>query len=332
MNLQADPNASLELAELRQRALAVPHDPVHWPIMSRLGIEVLVRRDDLVHEAMPGNKFYKLFHNLSAARRGGYTQLVSFGGAYSNHLHALAAAGRTYGFTTHGLVRGERPKSLSPTLQDAESFGMNLHFIPRQQYRQSESVLEPLQDRYSALFAIPEGGANDLGCQGTREMGRALDETLQGAYDTVCLPSGTGSTLAGVASGLPSGKIALGFSVLKGEGSLGAEVRRSSDSSNWRLISGFHGGGYGRKLKPNLQNFWHRFEHDSGLLADPVYTLKMFWGIEQLALRGYWPRGSRLVAIHTGGLQGRRGFLDQAPVWAPDAMAPNNKKQRCVAN
>ena len=324
---------SLTMKALREQASAVPHDPVHWPKLSRLGLEVLVRRDDLVHDALPGNKFYKLHHNLRQAHQEGYTQVVSFGGAHSNHLHALAAAGRHYGFVTHGLVRGERPKQLSPTLQDVETWGMNLHFVPRSLYREgAEVTLAQLRKRYGAMYAVPEGGANALGCLGAEEMARALEQQLQGAYDTVCVACGTGSTLAGIASVLPAGKIALGFSVLKGEGSLGAQVSRHTKAANWRLISGFHGGGYGRRLKTNLHKFWHRFERDSGFMLDPVYTLKMFWGMEQLALRGYWSRGSRLVAIHTGGLQGRRGFLDQAPVATLGAWATNNKHQSLLAD
>lgn len=312
--------ASLTAEALRQQASAVPHDPVRWPIMSRLGLEVLVRRDDLVHDALPGNKFYKLHYNLRQAHQEGYTHVVSFGGTHSNHLHALAAAGRHYGFVTHGLVRGERPRQLSPTLQDVEALGMTVHFVPRSLYRAgAEETLTQLRKRYGAVYVVPEGGANALGCLGAQEIARALERRLQGAYDSVCVACGTGSTLAGIASALPAGKIALGFSVLKGEGSLGAQVARHTEAANWRLISGFHGGGYGRRLKANLHQFWHRFERDSGLMLDPVYTLKMFWGVEQLALRGYWPRGSRLVAIHTGGLQGRRGFPDQMPVAAPGA-------------
>lgn len=310
--------ASLTPEALREQASTVPHDPVHWPTLSRLGLEVLVRRDDLVHDALPGNKFYKLHHNLRQAHGEGYTQIVSFGGAHSNHLHALAAAGHHYGFVTHGLVRGDRPKQLSPTLQDVKALGMILHFVPRSLYREgAEVTLAQLRKRYGAMYSVPEGGANALGCLGAQEIARALESKLQGAYDAVCVACGTGSTLAGIASALPADKAALGFSVLKGEGSLGAQVARQTESTNWRLISGFHGGGYGRKLKANLRQFWHRFEGDSGLMLDPVYTLKMFWGMEQLALRGYWRKGSRLVAIHTGGLQGRRGFLHQAPVMAP---------------
>lgn len=323
MNAVATRTMPLHEADLRERALAVPLEPVKWPALAERGIEVLVRRDDLVHEQLSGNKFYKLFYNLRAARAAGVSRLVTLGGAYSNHLHALAAAGHLYGFATHGLIRGERPEHLSPTLRDAEAFGMRLHFVSRSAYREgAPAELEQLRHRWGRFILLPEGGANELGCQGASLMGWALEQQLRGDYNAVCLACGTGSTLAGVSAGLPEGKTALGFSVLKGDGDLGARIAlavRAQASHNgtkgaaWRLISGYHGGGYGRRLPPALQAFWHRFEAQSGLSLDPVYTLKLFWGVEQQARQGYWPRGSRLVVLHTGGLQGRRGFSAQLP-------------------
>lgn len=322
MNLALPQNFKFADADLREAALSVSIEPLHWPAMAARGIEVLVRRDDLVHPLLSGNKFYKLFYNLQAARAGGYRQLLSWGGAYSNHLHALAAAGRHYGFNTVGIVRGERPARLSPTLAEAEAWGMQLHFVPRSVYgRETEAQMNELSDLYGKFYPLPEGGANRLGSLGTQVVGWALEQQLQGAYCEVCLPCGTGSTLAGVSTGLPADKTAVGFSVLKGAGDLGANIVQAEKSlkhsnepgGSWRLISGFHGGGYARKLPNKLKNFWHRFEADTGLLLDPVYTLKMFWGMAELADRGYWPRNTRLVAIHTGGLQGRRGFVRQAP-------------------
>lgn len=322
MNMALSEHYKVAQAELRQAALAVPIEPLHWPAMAALGIEVLVRRDDLVHPEFSGNKFYKLFYNLQAARAGGYRRLLSWGGAYSNHLHALAAAGQQFGFEAIGMVRGERPIRLSPTLADAEAWGMHLHFVPRSIYgNETDAQMNELRERFGDFYSLPQGGANPLGSLGTQVMGWALEQQLQGAYQEVCLACGTGSTLAGVSSGLPVGKTALGFSVLKGAGELGANIARAERAGNsegqaggsWRLISGFHGGGYGRKLPEKLKSFWHRFETETGLLVDPVYTLKMFWGMAQLARQGYWPRKTRLVAIHTGGLQGRRGFIRQAP-------------------
>ncbi len=330
MNIALRQDFALTDTELRQAALAVPIELLRWPAMAERGIEVLVRRDDLVHPQLSGNKFYKLFYNLQAARASGYRRVLSWGGAYSNHLHALAAAGQEFGFETIGIVRGEGPAKLSSTLADAERWGMRLHFVPRSVYgKETDVQINQLRERFGDFYALPEGGANCLGGLGTQVMGWALEQQLQGAYCEVCLPCGTGSTLAGVSSGLPAGKTAVGFSVLKGTGKgkgkgtgdLGANVsqtarflsRPNQSVGSWRLISGFHGGGYGRKLPDKLKKFWHRFEADTGLLLDPVYTLKMFWGMEQLAHRGYWPRTTRLIAIHTGGLQGRRGFYRQTP-------------------
>lgn len=312
--------------EFYQRALQVSIEPVRWKVLQRLGIELWVRRDDQLDTEMSGNKAYKLFFNLQAARAAGLAQVASFGGPWSNHLHALAAAGKGYGLRTIGLVRGQRPAVLSATLQDAEAWGMSLCFLPRETYRhQTDNFFaDYLRREYGDAHLIPEGGANPAGSRGACVIGRAIEQQLNGGYQQVCVPSGTGTTLAGVAAGLPANKVAVGFSVLKGAGNLGATIAsayrgaRWPDSpdaavkaGNWRLVSGFHGGGYGKKLPQNLLTFWREFELETGLLLDPVYTLKMFWGIASLAHQGYWKKGSLLVAVHTGGLQGRRGFAGQ---------------------
>lgn len=311
--------------EFYQRALQVSIEPVRWKVLQRLGIELRVRRDDRLDAQLGGNKAYKLFFNLQAARAAGLTQVASFGGPWSNHLHALAAAGKAYGLRTIGLVRGERPAVLSATLQDAEAWGMSLCFLPRESYRHQtdDFVAGYLRSEYGEVHVIPEGGANPEGSRGARVIGRAIEQQLNGCYQQVCVPCGTGTTLAGIAAGLPATKVAVGFSVLKGVGNLGTNIASayrgallpdSPDAfraDNWRLVSGFHGGGYGKKLPENLLTFWREFELETGLLLDPVYTLKMFWGIAGLAQQGYWKKGSLLVAIHTGGLQGRRGFAGQ---------------------
>jgi 1-aminocyclopropane-1-carboxylate deaminase len=303
--------------ELLDVARKVPVQQVVHETFTDAGIDVLVRRDDLIDQQLSGNKFYKLFFNLSAARQQGFTRLLSFGGAYSNHLHALAAAGNRYGFNTLGVVRGERSAQLSPTLSDAEAWGMRLVFISRTDYRdKSESeLLAELQSRYGDFYLIPEGGANLAGARGMQLLGQALEQQLKGDYTAICMACGTGTSLAGLAAGIDSTKLALGFSVLKGEGGLGDSIsttyRQLCDSSvaaNWRLITGFHAGGYGKKHPEYLSQYWQNFERSSGIPLDPVYTLKLFWGINSLAQQGYWPRGSRIVAIHSGGLQGRRGF------------------------
>lgn len=304
--------------ELLDIARKVLMQRLEHKVFTDAGIEVLVRRDDLIDPELSGNKFYKLFFNLRVAREQGFTRLLSFGGAYSNHLHALAAAGNRYGFSTLGVVRGERPAQLSPTLSDAEAWGMQLVFISRADYRDKSEpeLLAELQSRYGGFYLIPEGGANLAGARGMQLLGQALEQQMKGDYTAVCMACGTGTSLAGLAAGIDSAKFGLGFSVLKGEGELGNSIsttyRQLCDSgvaANWRLITGFHAGGYGKKHPEYLTQFWQDFERSSGISLDPVYTLKLFWGIHSLAQQGYWPRGSRIVAIHSGGLQGRRGFI-----------------------
>lgn len=303
--------------ELLDVACRVPVQRIEVKTLIDAGIELLVHRDDLIDPELSGNKFYKLFFNLRDARAQGFTRLLSFGGAYSNHLHALAAAGNRYGFSTFGVVRGERPAQLNPMLSDAEAWGMQLIFISRTDYRDKSDpeLIAELQARYGEFYLIPEGGANLAGARGMQLLGQALEQQLKGDYTAVCMACGTGTSLAGLSAGIGSTNLAIGFSVLKGEGSLGGVISHAYQqlcttdmAANWRLITGFHAGGYGKKHPEYLSQFWQNFERDSGIPLDPVYTVKMFWGINSLAQQGYWPRGSRIVAIHSGGLQGRRGF------------------------
>lgn len=303
--------------EFLQIALKVPLQTIEWQLAANKGVEVMVRRDDIVDADLSGNKFYKLFYNLLAAKEQGYTQILSFGGAYSNHIHALAAAGYRFGIKTVGVIRGERPKTLSPCLQDAEAWGMKLHFISRSDYSVgiTPELDGDLHRLYGDFYSIPEGGANLLGVKGTQKLGWALSQQLSSGYTHVCVACGTGNTLAGIAAGLAGNDdcTAIGFSVLKGAGDLGKSIKNQHQTmkhadGNWRLISGFHGGGYAKKLPLTLQQFYASFEAETKLILDPVYTLKMCWGVAQLIEQHYWPRGSRLVLVHTGGLQGRRGF------------------------
>ncbi len=307
-------------------ACAVPLQNVTTKVLAAAGVELLVRRDDLLDKQLSGNKFYKLFFNLHEASKKRISTLLSFGGAYSNHLHALAAAGQRYGFRTIGVVRGERPAQLNPTLADAEKWGMQLVFISRKEYgdKHESPIIDALHNQFGEFYSIPEGGANLAGAQGMQLLGRALEQQVKADYTAVCLPCGTGTSLAGLAAGISQEKQALGFSCLKGDGNLGGNIAHYyrqlfSDRlwvdapGNWRLISGFHAGGYAKRPPDYLFRFWHAFEQETGLLLDPVYTLKMFWAIHCLAQQGYWARGSRVIAIHTGGLQGRRGFTCPEP-------------------
>ncbi len=302
--------------EFYTKAMGVPLQRLNWSLAATKQVDVWVRRDDLIDKYVSGNKFYKLFYNLHAAKQQGYQQILSFGGAYSNHIYALAAAAHVGGFKTVGVIRGERPKQLSPTLMDAEAWGMRLHFVSRAEYsrKQSEQLQLELTQKYGDFFVIPEGGANEWGVKGTCVLGQVIKEQLNSNYTAVCLASGTANTLAGVALGMTGGcegGQVMGFSVLKGEGNSQVPQHQQAygnQSDNWRLISGYHGGGYAKKLPENISQFFGQFERETALQIDPVYTLKMFWGVAQLLEQNYWPKGSRLVLIHTGGLQGRRGF------------------------
>lgn len=306
--------------ELFAAALAVPLQRATTRVLAESGIELWVRRDDLLDLQLSGNKFYKLFFNLQLARAGGFKQLLSFGGAYSNHLHALALAAQRYDMTSIGVIRGERPAQLSATLLDAQACGMQLVFVSRAEYdhKIQPAWLNQLQANYGRSYLIPEGGANLAGARGMQLLGQALEQQTQGDYGAVCLAVGTGTSLAGLAAGVERQKPVFGFSVLKGAGDLGATIAAcyrqlaitdAHRAANWRLISGFHGGGYAKKTSAKLFEFWQCFERETGIPLDPVYTLKMFWAISSLAQQGYWPRGTRLIAIHSGGLQGRRGFI-----------------------
>lgn len=307
--------------EFLHKAQSIPLQKLTWSLAQQKGVDVLVRRDDLIDSYLSGNKFYKLFYNLRAAQALGFTQLLSFGGAYSNHIYALAAAAQQYGFKAIGVIRGERPKHLSQTLIDAEAWGMQLHFVSRADYREkcSAELSAVLRSRYGDFFEIPEGGANAYGVMGASVIGSALRQQLGTDYTAVCVASGTANTLAGLAAGLVQSQGAqvagsvLGFSVLKGVGDLGAQVIRQQQSigrqtENWRLISGYHCGGYAKKLPDAVRQFMADFERNTHCKLDPVYTLKMCWGVAQLLQQNYWSRGSRLILVHTGGLQGRRGF------------------------
>jgi 1-aminocyclopropane-1-carboxylate deaminase len=311
--------------EFLSNVIKVPMQRLQWDLATQKGIEIIVRRDDLIEGSLSGNKFYKLFYNLQEALKQGHQQILSYGGAYSNHIHALAAAGHEYGFSTIGVIRGERPARLSATLEDAERWGMRLHFLSRERYRQSTNeVNAELQKNYGDFYSIPEGGANDLGVQGTKVLGWALAQQLKQGHTDICVACGTGSTLAGISAGLAAASVlpsvsarVVGFSVLKGAGDLGASVVErvveqhkalGISTNNWCLLSGYHAGGYAKKLPASISQFYNAFEQEHTLLLDPVYTLKMFWGVAQLLAQHYWPSGTQLILIHTGGLQGRRGY------------------------
>lgn len=298
----------------RQLAGLRGNSPVHElsdPFPEPVNIRLFLKRDDLLHPFVSGNKWRKLKYNLLAAREQDFDTLLTFGGAYSNHLYATAAAGRVFGFRTIGVVRGDeltsRPRNA--TLSFCESCGMQLHFVSRADYQRKEEpdFLIELTNLFGAFFLIPEGGTNKRAIQGTAEIIPEVVDQLGFAPNFVCCPVGTGGTVAGLAQSAPPETTVLGFVVLKGidpvESRVNASVRPPS------FITDYHAGGYARTT-PALIDFIRTFERKTGILIEQVYTGKMLYGIYDLARSGYFRAGATVVAVHTGGLQGRSNELD----------------------
>lgn len=295
-------------AALRPR-LPSPLQEIEDEQFARRGVRLLLKRDDLIHPDLPGNKWRKLAPNLRAAAAAGERALLTFGGAYSNHLRATAAAGRLLGFATIGVVRGDELAAapLNPSLARCAADGMRLHFIDRARYRRKTDpdVLAGLHDRFGAFRVIPEGGSNSLAAEGCTELGREL----RGAADTVAVACGTGGTLAGLAAGLGPDQQAVGIPVLRGGGEgphflqeTVEELQRAAfggPRGDWRLDDRFHCGGYARST-PALTAFADAFEDRHGLPVERTYVAKLLYGLTTLAEEGAFAPGSRVAAVITG--------------------------------
>lgn len=266
-------------------------------------ISVTIRRLDLVHPQISGNKFFKLKYNFLEAQRQGYQHILSFGGAYSNHIAATAFSAQHFGFKSVGIIRGEElaDRPLNPTLATAQKFGMQLHFVSREQYRRKHEAdyLLELGQKFPGHFVIPEGGTNALAIQGCQEILKE-DDTQ---FDVICCAAGTGGTITGLIEASQAHQQVLGFSALKGS-FLKDEVARLTSKTNWNILDDYCCGGYA-KTSPELMLFIQDFESRFSIPLEQVYTAKMLMGILDLIDKNYFPNGSRLLVIHSGGLQGR---------------------------
>lgn len=297
----------LELIRLEETFNASILTKINDPLLAQHQIELWMKRDDLLHPVISGNKWRKLKYIIDHALSLGVDTLVSMGGAYSNHLHALAYVGKVLGLKTIGLVRGEQPEILTPTLQDMTNWGMELRFVSRTDYRQLRQYkkwydlpgLEPRQ------YWVPEGGAQALALKGVADL---VAETAI-PFDTFCAPCGTGTTLAGIIEAVPQQSSVLGFAVFKNAGYLTAEVDAilSQPRKNWQINLDYHFGGFA-KTNAELSAFIEEFELKTKIPLEPVYTGKMMYAIYDLIQKHYFRPGERIIAVHTGGLQGRRGF------------------------
>ena len=262
----------------------------------------------------PGNKSFKLATFFVEAKQQGVSRLVSFGGAWSNHLHALAALGCQHGIQTIGIVRGEEGERETAMLSDARGWGMQIVRMSRQEYRRRNDpqFQQQLAARYAPCLLIPEGGDSSAGARGCMAIAQLIREESPHARHIV-IPVGTGTTLAGIAAGLDESYTLTGISALKGAGDLERRVQQhlsalQGDScASWQVLHDFHCGGFAR-ISPALMKFMLAFEELHGVPIEPVYTGKMLFAIHQLMKRGEWESSAPVLAIHSGGLQGRRGF------------------------
>lgn len=277
---------------------------IPYQILLLHGVKITVKRLDLVHPQISGNKFFKLKYNFLDARRQGFKKVLTFGGAYSNHIAAAAYAAHACGFASAGIIRGEElaARPLNPTLQTAQQFGMQLRFISREQYGQKHTAdfLAQLQADYPEHYVIPEGGTNALAVQGCREI---LTENDLNNFDLICCAAGTGGTIAGLIEASRPQQRILGFSALKGL-FLNDEVAKLTAKTNWEIIDDYCCGGYA-KTTPELLQFIRLFEAEHSLPLEQIYTGKMLFGISQMIQRGEIASDQRVLIIHSGGLQGK---------------------------
>ncbi|WP_047547979.1 1-aminocyclopropane-1-carboxylate deaminase/D-cysteine desulfhydrase [Psychroserpens sp. Hel_I_66] len=269
--------------------------------------QVYIKPEYLIHPHVSGNKFRKLKYNILEAKKKDKNTLLTFGGAFSNHIAAVASAGKTLDFKTIGIIRGEElanKMDSNPTLKFAQSCGMSLKFVTRATYKNKSSAnfISELKNEFGDFYLIPEGGTNNLAIQGCEEI---LTETDK-EFDYICCSVGTGGTISGlINSALPHQKI-IGFPALKGD-FLTEEITKFARQSNWELQTNYHFGGYG-KVDETLIDFINAFKKNHDIPLDPIYTGKMMFGIYDLIEKGYFPKHSKILAIHTGGLQGIDGM------------------------
>jgi 1-aminocyclopropane-1-carboxylate deaminase/D-cysteine desulfhydrase-like pyridoxal-dependent ACC family enzyme len=299
--------------------LPIINQPLDHPLLEEKGIELAVKRLDLVHPLLSGNKFFKLKYNLEKAISGGFNQILTFGGAYSNHIYATAEAAKAANLNSIGIIRGEKVEPLNPTLAHAESLGMDLYFIDRSTYRlkMEASFLENLVEKFGEFYLIPEGGTNELAIRGTSEILELEDRSY--SHVTTCI--GTGGTFAGLLQTLTERQQLLGFSALKGD-FIHHEIKdllknhQISSEGDFQIFDQFHFGGYGKYNQELIDFIWWFFE-SFGIVLDPIYTGKMMAGIWKLISEDFFPVGSKILAIHSGGLQGNSGFTARTGIKLP---------------
>jgi len=287
--------------------LNVKNQKIDLALLDEKKITLFVKREDTIHPLISGNKYRKLKNNIREAQKESFSALLTFGGAYSNHIAATAFAGKKEGFKTIGIIRGEELVTkweANPTLKLAKEHGMQFHFVSRDVYQEKDELdfINKLKEKFGSFYTIPEGGTNNLAVKGCEEILTQDDST----FDIICSCVGTGGTLAGLSNSANTNQTVLGFPALKGD-FLKNDIRKFANNENWKLISDYHFGGYA-KVNAELVSFINNFKKETKIQLDPIYTGKMFFGLLDLISKDYFKRGTKILAIHTGGLQGISGM------------------------
>ena len=285
----------------------VCNQELYLPILRKKSIQLFIKREDLLHPYISGNKYRKLKYNLIEAKNNKFDTLLTFGGAFSNHIAAVAAAGKEYGFKTIGVIRGQEIQNKieeNPTLKFASECGMQFKFLSRSDYKNknTNAFFHHLKDEFGMFYHIPEGGTNLLAVKGCEEI--LIDKDAH--FDVVCCPVGTGGTISGLINCSQVSQQVLGFPALKGD-FLKDEILKFANKDNWKLINNYHFGGYA-KVNEELIKFINDFKNETKISLDPIYTGKMMFGIIDLIKKDYFKKGTKILVIHTGGLQGIEGM------------------------
>ena len=286
---------------------------ISLPILNEKKVRLFIKRIDKLHPFVSGNKWFKLKYNLLEAKKKGFNTLLTFGGAYSNHIAATAFAAQEKGFKSIGIIRGDEHMPLNPTLCFAIENGMKLHYVSRSYYKDKTSsyFLEKLNVQFGNFYLIPEGGMNKLAIQGTAEILDSND-----CQDFICCPVGTGGTIAGIINASNYKQTVIGFPAIKGFEQLEKDIDNWTSAINYKFINNYFGNGYA-KINNELVNFINEFNAKHNIPLDAIYTGKMMMGILDLVNKDYFPKGSSILAIHTGGLQGNKGMVERLGVSLP---------------
>ena len=295
----------------------IPLQKIEAEFLNKKGVKFYALREDLIHPEISGNKWRKLKYNIAEAKEKGVETVLTFGGAFSNHIAATAAAGKVFGIKTIGIIRGEEKLPLNPTLQLAKDNGMHFKYVSRETYRNKNEIpfINELKSEFGAVYVIPEGGSNAFAVKGCTE----IVDNINVEYDVICCACGTGGTIAGIISS--TNKQVLGFPALKGGEFLIEDIQqlllkyeekfnKETENTSWKLITDYHFGGYA-KIKPELVDFVKAFKTENKIELDLIYTGKMLFGLYDMIQTSSQFDGKTIIVVHTGGIQGNKGFKDR---------------------